>query len=262
VKNRMSKESNYSTGYKVITVEKEAAPHNSSVLRKPICIQGMPGVAMCGKTAVDYMIEESKAKLMYEFYFYDLSSHVKVDDKGRLSALRTAAYLCKEEKRDFILVTGDGQPANGDGINTLSYFLAEQLRDLGARAVISLAASPVATITMNPSIYVASTSKSLLDLLVKNGAKKLNEGTIVGMNGVIPCLSERLYGIPGCILLAEACQALPTDPSASKALVDILRLCFRMRIDSTKLSAAADKLFEAYGVKNQKRPSSETEYIS
>jgi proteasome assembly chaperone (PAC2) family protein len=252
----------YSTDFNVITVEKEGAVHKPLELKKPFCIQGMPGVAMCGKAATDHMIEALKAEKMYEFYFYDLSPHVKVDDNGYMSALKIQSYLWKGKQRDLVFITGDGQPANGDGINAFSHFIAERLKDLGIRLVISLAASPIPTISLNPKVYVAATSKSLINFFVKHGAHMLTEGTIVGMNGIIPCLAQRLYGIPGCILLAEACQALPSDPSASKAFIDILNSCFNLKVDAAKLSSAIEKLLEVYGVKGQKKSDSETEYIS
>jgi proteasome assembly chaperone (PAC2) family protein len=258
----MGAEDYYSTGFKVVTVEGDGAIRDPSDLRKPVCIQGMPGVAMCGKAALDYIVEELKPKKMYEFYFYDLLPHVKVDEKGFMTALRTYAYLWNGETRDFIFITGDGQPTNGDGINTFSLFLVERLKNLGVKALVTLAASPVAMINMNPKVYVAATTKHLLNFFVSHGAHALNEGTIFGMNGVTPCLTDRLYRIPGCILLAEACQALPSDPSASKALIDILNTSFTLKIDSGKLSSAIEKLLEAYGVKTQKKSGVETDYIS
>jgi proteasome assembly chaperone (PAC2) family protein len=258
----MQTEDYYQTGFKVVTIEKETAINKPLILKKPICIQGMPGVAMCGKMAIDYIIEELKPKGVYDFYFYDLLPHVKVDERGFMSALKTSAYLWRGEKRDIIFITGDSQPTNGEGINTLSLFIVERLRILGVRALISLAASPAAAINLNPKIYVAATSRSLLDFFVKHGAYMLNEGTIFGMNGVTPCLTDRIYRIPGCILLAEACQSLPSDPSASKALIDMLNSCFELHIDSAKLSSAIEKLLEAYGVKPQKKPGPEPEYIS
>jgi proteasome assembly chaperone (PAC2) family protein len=258
----MNTEDYYSTGLKVVTVEGDGAVREPSDLRKPVCIQGMPGVAMCGKAALDYILEELKPKKMYEFYFYDLLPHVKVDEMGFMTALKTYAYVWKGEKRDFVFITGDGQPTNGDGINTFSLFIAERLKNLGVKALVSLAASPVAMINMNPKVYVAATGKRLLNFFLTHGAHSLNKGTIFGMNGVTPCLTDRLYNIPGCILLAEACQALPSDPSASKALIDLLSTSFNMGIDSSRLSSAIDKLLEAYGVKTQKRSGVETDYIS
>ncbi|WXG43315.1 MAG: PAC2 family protein [Promethearchaeati archaeon SRVP18_Atabeyarchaeia-1] len=252
----------YSTGFKVVTVEGEGAVRNSSDLRKPICIQGMPGVAMCGKAALDYILEELKPKKMYEFYFYDLLPHVKVDELGYMTALKTCAYIWNGKTRDFIFVTGDGQPTNGDGINTFSLFLVERLKNLGVKALVSLAASPVAMINVNPKVYAAATTKRLLNFFVSHGAHVLTEGTIFGMNGVTPSLTDRLCKTPGCILLAEACQALPSDPSASKALIDLLNASFKLEVDSSKLSSAIEKLLEAYGVKAQKRSGAETDYIS
>jgi proteasome assembly chaperone (PAC2) family protein len=258
----METEDYFSTGFKVVTIEKEATINKPLVLKKPICIQGMPGVAMCGKASIDYIIEELKPKEMYDFYFYDLLPHVKVDDKGFMSGLKVSVYLWRGNQRDIIFITGDGQPTNGEGINTLSLFIVERLRNFGLKAMISLAASPVAAINLNPKVYVAATSRSLLDFFVKHGAHMLNEGTIFGMNGVTPCLMDRIYRIPGCILLAEACQALPSDPSASKALIDLLNSCFHLHIDPAKLSSAIEKLLEAYGVKTEKKSGSEPEYIS
>ena len=39
-------------------------------LNKPILIEGLPGIGNVGKIAVDFLIEELKAKKIYSFFSY------------------------------------------------------------------------------------------------------------------------------------------------------------------------------------------------
>ena len=49
-------------------------------LRKPVLIEGLPGIGNVGKLAVDFVIEELKAERAYEFFSYSFPHSVFVNE--------------------------------------------------------------------------------------------------------------------------------------------------------------------------------------
>lgn len=199
-----------------------------------LCIQGMPGIANAGKGALDFIAKQFEAKRIMEIYFSDFPSHVKVNSDGCLhpSKIELFHYRDKSLRRDIILLTSDTQPASNIGMNVLSKYIAKALKELGVTMVISLAAKPSVSPKRNPQVFVTATSKELVESFSQlENVNILNEGTVVGMNGIIPVICKSLYNIDGVILLSESCKMFNHDVTASYALVKVLRSKLGLNID-------------------------------
>jgi len=238
-------------------------------LIKTLCIQGMPGIANAGKGALDFIAKQFEAKRIMEIYFSDFPSHVKVNPDGCLdsSKIELLYYRDRSLKRDVILLTSDTQPTSNIGMNVLSKYIANILKDLGVTIVISLAAKPLTSPKRNPQVFVTATSKELVESFSQlENVNILKEGTVVGMNGIIPVICKSLYDIDGVILLSESCKMLNYDATASYALVKVLRSKPGLNIDLSTLEHETKLQWETAGkitekgitYKEEKRP----EYIS
>ena len=51
-------------------------------LNKPILIEGLPGIGNVGKVAADFIIDEIKAKKIFELFSYDMPNSVFVNEKN------------------------------------------------------------------------------------------------------------------------------------------------------------------------------------
>ncbi|MHA1593827.1 MAG: PAC2 family protein [Candidatus Baldrarchaeia archaeon] len=231
---------------------RELTQLDSLKLKNPVCIQGMPGIALAGKTAVDFLIKNTNAVKVAEIYSADFPPNVKVTLEGRLLAPACGIYVWKNDKleNDFIFISGEWQPTSVIGMNMLSDFVARTVVSMGAKMVIALAASPIDEPTLNPKVYVTGTSNEIISFVTSrvSHVQVLREGVITGMNGLVPIIASTLYGADGLIFLGEACYmidrlvGIPKDPAASKALVDVICKLFNLDINTSALHREAERV--------------------
>lgn len=226
---------------------------NIKSLRSPICLQGMPGIALAGKTAIDHIIKFSNAKKFMEVRYADFPPNVVVEGNGKVRTAQCEFYLWRNDhiRRDFILLTSDWQPTTITGMNELSAYITDILNELKVKIIVALAASPVNMPKRDPKVFLTGTSEEVIEFF-KSKDKSLillTDGVITGMNGLVPILAKIFYGIEGAILLGEAAQrvdrwfTLSKDPSASKALVKTLNRVFDLNIDTSPLEVEVKKMF-------------------
>ena len=81
-------------------------------LKNPILIAGLPGIGNVGKVTVDFLIEELKAKPLYDFFSYSLPNSVFVNDKNIVELPKIELYYAKGagKKQDLLFLAGDVQP--------------------------------------------------------------------------------------------------------------------------------------------------------
>lgn len=223
-------------------------------LRNPICIQGMPGIALAGKTAVDHIIKLSGAKKFMEVCYADFPPNVVVEGDGRVRTAQCEFYMWRNNNigRDFILLTSDWQPTTITGMNELSAYIADILNELKVEMIVALAASPVGMPKKDPKVFLTGTSEEVIEFFQSKDESLviLTDGVITGMNGLVPILAKVFYEIDGAVLLGEAAQkvdrwlTLSKDPSASKALVKTLNRVFDLNIDTSLLDKETEKMFK------------------
>ncbi|MFX1485506.1 MAG: PAC2 family protein [Promethearchaeota archaeon] len=229
----------------------------------PICIQGMPGIALVGKVAVEHIIEELNAVKVLEIFFYDLPPQVLIVD-GTMNLSKTELYFWKDEnqKHDLFLLTGDAQPTSHTGANLLSDLTGKYLANHNIGFLMALAASAVQIPVNEPNIYVSASSSEVLHNL-KNLPRihPFKGGIITGMNGMLPAYMKRLFGIESCVLLVEACRYLERDLNASKFLVETVNSYFDIDISVAHLEERINKekkgLKPDYGIERIPRKSPE-----
>ncbi|WEU39955.1 MAG: PAC2 family protein [Candidatus Odinarchaeum yellowstonii] len=214
---------------------------------RKICIQGMPGIALAGKFTVDYIIKALGAKKIFDLYFYDFPPQVLIDlGLMNLPSVYLFHYYNELSGDDLLFLSSDFQPLTHYGVNALSLILAEQLRKLGVKLVISLGASAVNTIVKDPKIYASATSQNILNKdLNPPEFERFSDGVITGMNGVLPAIIGRDGDIQGVILLAEACRYLTCDFRASKKLLEALEKLLNIKIDQTEIDSKIRELDES-----------------
>ncbi|MHA1238904.1 MAG: PAC2 family protein [Candidatus Odinarchaeia archaeon] len=230
--------------YEDVFYIREKKKVNADSLVSPICIQGLPGIALAGKSALDYMVRGLNAELVSEIYFYDLPPQVFVDE-GKMELPKTSLYLWKDPNKihDILFLTGDAQPVSHIGANILSEIFTEYLSKFKINLLITLGASAVQVPVKEPRIFVSATSSKLIkELTTIKGVYPFKEGLITGMNGLTPGFIKSLSNIDGCVLLVEACRYLESDLNASKFLIKALNDYLNLNVDLTELDKAVRKI--------------------
>ncbi len=175
-------------------------------LKNPVLIVGLPGIGNVGKIAADFIIDEIKAKKLYNIFSYDMPNSVFVNDQSLVELPAIEMYYKTRGSSDLLILTGDVQPAD----ERSSYEFCEDVLDiaekLGVRLVITLGGIGLAEVPKKPQIFSTGSSKQVIKDFAKG--MKLNDklygivGPIIGVSGLIIGLSVRRK-MPAICLLAE-----------------------------------------------------------
>src|SRR3989338_8038539 len=79
-------------------------------LNKPILIEGLPGIGNVGKIAIDFIIDELKAKKIYEITSHTFPHSVFVNEENLVELPTIEIFYKKRAQGDLILLGGDVQP--------------------------------------------------------------------------------------------------------------------------------------------------------
>jgi len=148
----------------------------------PVLIEGLPGLGLVGKIAMRYLIKQLKAQKIAYLYSPHFPYFVLVNKKGNVRLLRGAFYYWrnpKEDGHDLILFTGDSQSQTIEG----QYEIADRMLDYAEKNHVQA----IATIggyrmeaKEKPKVFVAATSKNVIDKSIAAGASLSTSGSPIG----------------------------------------------------------------------------------
>jgi len=196
----------------------------------PVLIEGLPGLGLVGKIALRYMVKQLKAKKVAHLYSPHFPYFVLVNKKGNVRLLRGAFYYYKNPNgNDLILFTGDSQSQTIEG----QYEIADQILNYSERHNVKTIAT-IGGYRMEPEgkpkVFIAATSKEILDKALKAGATLSTSGSpIVGTAGLILGLAK-FKKIGALCLLGETRGYLP-DPLSAKSVLEVLKYAFNFDLD-------------------------------
>ena len=215
-------------------------------LKKPILIEGLPGIGNVGKLAVEHLIDSMKAKKFAELYCKDFPPQVFINPDGTISLVNNEFYYWKAKKknqRDLILLTGDYQGLSSQG----QYELVEKILDIaeefGVEEVFTLGGYGLGHEVRDPKVLCATTDKNLVKVMKKHGAVfKKNEpgGGIVGASGLLLGLGK-LRGITGTCFMGETPGYL-VDPKSAKAVLKVLMSVTNINVSLSALERKAREI--------------------
>ena len=249
------------------TIEKDKVE-----LQKPILIEGLPGLGLVGKIAVEYLIKQLKAKKFAELYSPHFAYYVLVDSKGAIRLLRLEFYYWKTEGEgnDLIILTGDSQAQTIEG----QYEIADAILDFAHKHHVKMVLTVGGfrkEVENEPQVLAAATSQNFLTKALKAGAKSSPSGSpIVGTAGLLIGLAG-FKEIDAVCFLVETPGYLP-DPRAAKSFLSVLSRMIGFDIDlsgldkeiskSERIEEGMKKIEEQRKVSEKKRRKIEDEKVS
>jgi len=210
-------------------------------LKKPVLIEGLPGLGMVGRIATRYLIKQLKAKKLAELYSPHFPYYVLVNKKGNVRLLRGEFYFWKNEagENDLILLTGDHQAQTIEG----QYDVASCILDFAEKHRVKM------TVTIGgyrreakgaPKVVAVSTNPKFLDKALRAEAVASPAGNpIVGTAGLLLGLA-RFRNIDALCLLGETCGYL-RDPRAAKSVLLVLQKLLHLKVDFDELEGEIKK---------------------
>jgi len=187
-------------------------------LRDGVLVQGLPGIGLAGKLAVDYIVRELKltkvAELLTDGLLLQSNVAVFVDDEA---IIRLPAY-------EFFLYE-------------VSEYILDYFQSIGGREVIAVCGT---TMGDSEGVYFAAASPEVKEELAKLGFKPSPGGVITGACGLLPALAA-LRGLKAYVLMGYVTQP-ELDPIAAKHVVQALSRLLGFDISTSNLDLLMEEL--------------------
>jgi hypothetical protein len=164
---------------------------NQKKFVSPILIEGLPGIGNVGKIVVDYIIEETKAEKIMDFFSYSLPNSVFVNENNLVGLPKLELYYKKLNNQDYLFLAGDVQPATEDGSYSFTELILDIVEKHGCKEIITLGGIGLAEIPLKPAVYCAANDIKFIQKFIKVGAKK----EVYGIVGPIMGVSGLLVGM-------------------------------------------------------------------
>lgn len=174
-------------------------------LRDTIFIEGLPGIGNVGKVVIDFIVDELKAKKIYEITSNTFPHSVFVNEDNLVELPKIEIFYKRLDGHDFLLMGGDVQPID----EVSSYEFSEKVLDLvegfNAKEIITLGGIGLGEIPKKPRIYCTGNCRKIIE---KYKSDKVHDnlygivGPIVGVSGLLLGLASKRK-IDAVALLAE-----------------------------------------------------------
>lgn len=214
-------------------------------LRRPLFIEGLPGIGNVGKIAVDVLIDELKAKRVYSFFSYKFPHSVFVNEKHLVDMPKLELYYASagkgKKKQDLLLLTGDIQPIDEESCYRFCEEILHILKQFSCTEMITTGGIGLQNIPEKPQVYCTAND---LGLLKEYKQKQLSVetnifgvvGPIIGVTGILLGLGQR-HKVRGVALLAETFgHPLYLGVKGAKEILRVLEAKFAFGLDLKKMS--------------------------
>ncbi|MEA3255641.1 MAG: proteasome assembly chaperone family protein [Candidatus Altiarchaeota archaeon] len=206
-------------------------------LRNTIMIEGLPGIGLVGKLAVDHMLDELKAKKFAELYSPYLPPQVTIQDDGTIKLANNEFYYWKGEENDLILLMGDFQGITPDSQYQLSEKALKVGEEFNLSKIFTLGGLGTGNIVKKPKVFGAATNRDIVNELKKYDVLFRGGGAIFGAAGLLIGLGMQ-RNIPGACLMGETHGQI-IDAKSAEAVLRVLTKILDMEIDMTELAEKA-----------------------
>ncbi|MBW2969425.1 PAC2 family protein [Candidatus Woesearchaeota archaeon] len=219
-------------------------------IRKPILIEGLPGIGNVGKVAVDFIIDDLNAKKIGEFESDFYPNSVFVNEKNLVELPRIEIYHkeLKKKRHDLLLLSGDVQPVEEAASYRFSESVIKLLQNYNGQQIITLGGVALKEIPKKPAIYC--TGNCLKTIKKYSKGMKINQniygaiGPIVGVSGLLLGLAKK-HKIPAVTLLAETyAHPMYLGVNGAKEILRILNKKIGINVNISELEKEIKELEE------------------
>jgi len=208
-------------------------------LKKPLLIEGLPGVGYVGKLAAEHLVAELRSKKFAELYSPHFIHHVYIEPSGTTRLARLEFYSAKAGKRDVVILVGDVQAISPEGHYEVVNKILDVAERLGVRELVTLGGYATGRhVKTKPKVIGVATSPELTDTYRDFGvAVEKGAGPIIGASGLLLTLGK-LRGLRGMCLLGET-HGLLVDHRSAQSVLEVLTGALGVEMDMAKLEERA-----------------------
>ena len=208
-------------------------------LKKPVLIEGLPGMGYVGKLAAEHLVAEFHAEKFAEMYSPHFPHHVYIEKGGITRPVRNEFYRASSDGKDMIILVGDVQAISPEGhygvagkiLDVAEQFRVEQLFTLGGYATGRHHRA-------KPRVMGVVSHPELVDVYSKYGVViEEGGGPIIGAAGLLLGLGK-LQGMRGICLLGET-HGMVVDHRSAQAVLEVLTHILGIKVDMSALELRA-----------------------
>jgi len=214
-----------------------------------LLISGLPGIAYIGKLSVEYLVQQLKAEKIAEIYSKFFPPYTLIKKDGVVELLKNELFHFKHDKTDFVFLSGNAQAFSPEGQFEVVEAILKWGITHGLKQIYSIAAYASDKTIKKPRVYGTSTSSGLLDEYKKLGVIPLNEGVIIGENGLIMGLAKKQNIEAVCLLGETRGYQTPTgqyliDAKAAKEVISVLIKSLDLEVNMDPIDKQAKDMDE------------------
>ncbi len=233
-------------------------------LKDPFLIEGLPGVGLVGKLAVDQLINELPSDAIRRVYSEHLPPAVSISDDGTASLASMTLHAVETDAVELLVLTGDSQAQETLGQYRLANAVLDLAEEFDVQDVISLGGFGTGEQVDEYSVVgaVGDGSGGLKDRLGEAGVRFDEESdldTIIGISGVLVGMAP-LRDIQSAGLLGNT-PGYYVDPASARVVLNVLQNSLGFDVDLTTLEEQAEQvqeLLEQHQPQNQQEQPGQT----
>jgi len=208
-------------------------------LKKPILIEGLPGMGYVGKLAAEHLIAELHAEKFAEMYSPHFPHHVYIEKGGMVRPVRNEFYWTSSGGKDMIILAGDVQAVSPEGHYGVSDKVLDVAEQFGVEQLFTLGGYATGRHhRAKPRIVGAVSHRRLIDVYSKHGVViEAGGGPIIGAAGLLLGLG-RLRGMRGICLLGET-HGMVVDHRSAQAVLGVLTRILGIEVNMSALERRA-----------------------
>lgn len=208
-------------------------------LTSPIVIEGLPGIGLVGKIAVDHLLSKKKAKKFCEIYSPHFPSQVITNEDGTVRMVTNEFFYFTEKGQDFIVIAGDFQGMTPESQYEITGKILDVLEKYKPKLIYTLGGLGTGKVVKKPKVYGATNNKKYIaphkkEKIVFTGRAG---GGIFGASGLILGLGK-LRGIDAICLMGETVGQV-VDAKAAKEVLEKLAKLLNLKVDMADLEEQA-----------------------
>ncbi|MCX8205958.1 MAG: proteasome assembly chaperone family protein [Candidatus Micrarchaeota archaeon] len=213
--------------------------------KRPVLIEGLPGIGLVGKIAAEHLARELGAKRIAEIYSPHFPHQVIMRKNGTIRMLRNVVYGWKQGSKEIVIVLGDVQAVTSEGQFEVTTAMLDYFKSIGVKRIYTLGGYGCGKHLDKPRVLGAATHKRLVDELSKKGVIfGESRGTIIGAAGMLLGLGK-LRGMEGVCLMGETHGAYVDANSAKSLLKKVCELLgVKISLDELEKRVKIDKIAE------------------
>ena len=215
-------------------------------LKRPIFIEGLPGVGAVGKVAADFLAEKLNATLLADILSEDLPTQIFLDEECVAQVARNEVWFVKDVNgHDLIFLLGEHQGSTTQGQYILTKFVFDKILPYDPSLIITLGGYGTGNIVTEPRVLGCVSDSKLKSRFEEHGVGFYPDepaGGIVGAAAMFVAFGKE-YGIDSICIMGET-PGMFVDHKSAKCVVDVLASFLGIEIDTSDMQDEIDQIDE------------------